>query len=542
MNLNKPIVANKLSKNVVIGIVVFMLLMATAAYYNLPNPQKQNAKFGWEYGNIAESLVTGYGFANAFDDQGGPTAWMPPVYVFFMTGLFYLFGIKSAAALWVMFIFKYAGITLSLIMLLIVVDKAGYARYRYLLIPLFLGPLYLNRTTFFLELHDVWLNMFLSCLMLYTFAGQIYDKSRISHILLFTLAFVLPVTSPSLALAFITFETGYFLTQTYHLTRNKFSERMPIYQFDDFRKLWRQKDLRRFILIAVIFAFSTLLWTYRNYQVFGLFIPIKSNLWFDFYQTNVIDPDGIVSYETFRNYHPVHVDSLRTRYNAHGEADFLAEYKPLSFLAVQRNPYKILQNITHRASNAFLFVSNPNDTLPLDIKSADPTDLAKLFQIKLIYVNDGQPVPLWTSLTMPQEEFMAHIQSLNLTHETTFIQDWVERRRDLERRDTRWLNVIKSISISLIPFCCLVLGMILSEVRANKVFVVAATIYLVYLTPYILVSHYLRYQTPLIGLQTIFIFFCIAFVFDYTSQQLEHAQFWGLKVGDWSLEVKYYRK
>ena len=42
------------------AVAVFLLFIAAAAYYNLPEPEFLNTKFGWEYGNIAESLALGH--------------------------------------------------------------------------------------------------------------------------------------------------------------------------------------------------------------------------------------------------------------------------------------------------------------------------------------------------------------------------------------------------------------------------------------------------------------------------------------------------
>ena len=45
------------------------------------------------------------------------------------------------------------------------------------------------------------------------------------------------------------------------------------------------------------------------------------------------------------------------------------------------------------------------------------------------------------------------------------------------------------------------------RVRSDPAFVAAAILYVGVLVPYVLVSHYLRYQVPLIGLQSLFTFY-----------------------------------
>jgi len=59
---------------------------------------QQHFNFGFEAGRIARSLVSGQGYANPFNGQSGPTAWLPPLYPLLMALAFKLFGIYTNAA------------------------------------------------------------------------------------------------------------------------------------------------------------------------------------------------------------------------------------------------------------------------------------------------------------------------------------------------------------------------------------------------------------------------------------------------------------
>ncbi len=48
-----------------------------------------------ESGNIAASLASGNGFSSPFRIDTGPTAWMPPVYPWFLAGIFRVFGVRT---------------------------------------------------------------------------------------------------------------------------------------------------------------------------------------------------------------------------------------------------------------------------------------------------------------------------------------------------------------------------------------------------------------------------------------------------------------
>jgi len=54
-----------------------------------------------EAAGIARQLVLGHGFASPFHDATGPTAWLAPAYPSLLAGVFRLFGIETAAAIWV---------------------------------------------------------------------------------------------------------------------------------------------------------------------------------------------------------------------------------------------------------------------------------------------------------------------------------------------------------------------------------------------------------------------------------------------------------
>jgi 4-amino-4-deoxy-L-arabinose transferase-like glycosyltransferase len=57
-----------------------------------------NFSFGWEMGRIGAAIASGHGFSNPFGPATGPTAWEPPLYPYFIAGVFRVFGIYSKAS------------------------------------------------------------------------------------------------------------------------------------------------------------------------------------------------------------------------------------------------------------------------------------------------------------------------------------------------------------------------------------------------------------------------------------------------------------
>jgi len=245
--------------------------------------------------------------------------------------------------------------------------------------------------------------------------------------------------------------------------------------------------------------------------VFGVFIPIKSNLWFDFYQANVLDTDGLVTSSTFLKYHPIEKNGSQEKYLAEKEVQFNREARDFSLAWIRTHPSSLLQNMGRRAVSAFIYEHNAEDIQRVKPGLLSPEDIEKLRQAKLISLY-RTPAIYWISLSMPPNEIERQIHALKLSNELSILQDWSARRQTL----IDWVNdprrILRSFLESFIPIFCLICGLMAEKIRKNPLFIVTTTVYLTYLTPYILISYYRRYQVPLVGLHAIFIFLFICFL------------------------------
>jgi hypothetical protein len=485
---------NKLFNDRLAAIGVFLLFLATAAFLNIPTPETLNLSFGWEYGNIAGALVEGKGFSNAFTSESGATAWMPPLFVFMLAGIFYAFGIKTIASMWAVFVLKYAALAACVPILLSTVDRTGFRKYRYLSVMIFLGLIYLNLGTFFRSLHDEWLILFLICSALSVLVTEMAQPSKSNTIHLYILAFILPLANPILAVAFLITAIGSVLVR-------------------DRKSQIARPGKIQIISLLILFAASTLLWTVRNYQTFGRVIPVKSNFWFDFYQANVMDDDGLTTNATFEVFHPIHTNAVQEQYLIEGENLFTDGYQSLALDWIASHPGQLLQNIIRRAFSAFLYMHQSDDILPANHELLTAEDVEKLKSQNLVSVNQP-PFVNWTSLTMPEGDFRGEIETLNLSNEPAVIEDWSNQRAALLERFDQLKLIVRSLVMSLVPFLCLITGIFVERIRKNPVFLLSAVFYLTYLIPYVLVSHYRRYQVPLIGLQSVFIFLLACILLD----------------------------
>jgi len=205
-----------------VTLLIFLLITLVSILTNLSvlNPAKVSTDFGAEYGNIAASVARGEGFANVFTDDSGPTAWHPPLNVYLIASIFMLFGIKSFASMWVLYLIRNIAYAFIAFFLLKIVDQSRFKQYRWLCVAIYLFLLFFNYNELLRGVDDVYLITFLSTVLVYSVVKLIKSPSKKDFIYLYILAFVLPLTTPSMALAFVALLFGYFVITCFRMVRD----------------------------------------------------------------------------------------------------------------------------------------------------------------------------------------------------------------------------------------------------------------------------------------------------------------------------------
>src|SRR3954462_7024646 len=85
---------------VVVALLARLALMTLGHTYRF-SPRDDHFGFGWETGRIARAIALGHGFSDPFHGATGPTAWIAPLYPYFLAGVFKVFGIYSNPSAWV---------------------------------------------------------------------------------------------------------------------------------------------------------------------------------------------------------------------------------------------------------------------------------------------------------------------------------------------------------------------------------------------------------------------------------------------------------
>ena len=97
----------------------------------------------------------------------------------------------------------------------------------------------------------------------------------------------------------------------------------------------------------------------RNYITFRQVIPIKSNLFYELYQSNYMDEDGILDMDTFK-LHPYNDNVKREEYVSLGEQAFIEKYRVAFFRATALNPWTFIKKVGNRFIHAFILYPKDN--------------------------------------------------------------------------------------------------------------------------------------------------------------------------------------
>lgn len=85
-------------KLLLLAVIIALTVRVCALYIFQAYAIKSDWAFGYETGQIAESLALGQGFSAPFPNTQGPTAWLMPGYPWLLSVIFRLFGIFSPAS------------------------------------------------------------------------------------------------------------------------------------------------------------------------------------------------------------------------------------------------------------------------------------------------------------------------------------------------------------------------------------------------------------------------------------------------------------
>lgn len=371
-----------------------------------------NQHLGAEYIHIAEAIRAGKGFANPFTRlESGPTAWMPPILPGILASLLWAYDDDMDLVMTTVIFFQVFVLIGTGVLVVHLVRQTCGRWWAALAVVIFILGVICDFHSWFQFTHDCWIVLLGLDLLL---AGLCWLRplQRWSSCVGWGLFGGLSaLINPLIALAW-----GIFTVLLGCHQRN-----------------WSRLGIS--VLVA---GLALAPWTMRNYLVFGRFIPVKPNLSYELYQSQCLQPDGLIQNTTFERYHPNSPGAARSRveYKTLGETAYLDQKRELFLQAVSKDP----QNFLDRVADRFLAAT------------------------------------LW-------------YESSNRTEKT---------KRPIAFKITRWTHPLPFLGMLVL------LGFAFWK-RLHWAEWCTIGLYLIYLTPYVLISYYERYGAPLVGLKVLLV-------------------------------------
>ncbi len=451
-----------------------------------------NYLFGVEYGNIATSMLSGNGFSNPFYPvETGSTAWVTPMLVYVIYGAFLVFGISVKAFVFLS-ILKFASYALTFYILLKVLEQVKIKINYFILVVIYLLYFLFSPSDNLNSIHDFWLVQLFVSIFLFSLLKVYYDNTKYMILLSITI-FVTPFANSILALAFLIVSgLVIFIIPLFSIIKTNGLKGIVINS--------KSKFVRVFAL-SLVFGLSVSIWSVRNYIVFDKFIPTKSNMWFEFYMSNIVDSDGQLSWGTLVREHPFLIAELRVEIRMQGEVNWMESYHAKGLSYLKNNTSDYFNKVANRLFNACIFIENDDDRMSsANYHLFSDSDKLELNQNRLFHKNE------WTVLCYSENDILNIIEQSKIEDKELVFKDWEMARLKYIQRKYSIPNIVRGLFMAGVPSICIFLLLFFRKIRRNPLFFVTVTMYILYLIPYVLISHQIRYQRPLFLLQVVLVY------------------------------------
>lgn len=482
--------ANRAHKHLplLIGIAATLVCALLNVIRNHGGLDPRHFELGGEYFHIATALKAGRGFADPFGADTGATGWMPPGFVWLLRTVCGLTETEPNTLYSALFI--PALITLKCIAFGVGtalswgIVKTWRAPRSYLFA---FGASWITLVAWAhwepvtASMHDGWWVALLVTLCLHGIVSLRTGRTPASLVVGLCLA---ALSSPVLYLA----------------TFLPLGIRALVLTRKSPRAGWRL-GVRPVLPAALLSLACAGAWTLRVHSATGIWAPVKTNAGFELWQSLERTAHGVPTHSTFA-FHPVNSPALRSEYAQRGEKAFVEHYRDLALKSLAEHPGKFVGHVLQRASNALIRMRHEKDTItlsgPLDRSVAE--ELIRARQLL-----PGLRRDEWRFLFVNQsdQERRRTLAPLSQSARDILITAW-DRQDDLEASKPWWVAFgLREIALSGLVTLAWIIALRLAPPRLARRLLPALLLYAAILAPYILISHYNRYQELLIGLQLI---------------------------------------
>ena len=251
-----------------VALILRLLVMTLGHTYRFP-AHDDHFSFGWETGRLARSIANGEGFSSPFHGHTGPSAWIAPLYPYFLAALFKIFGVYSNAAAWVALAVNSLCSALTCIPLLLIGEEifgatvALWTAWIWALLPY----------AMYWAIRFAWETSFATLMLALAFllALRLAKRNSLRQWLEFGLVWALVALSNPSLLAFLPF-CGLWIVYRQNRAGNL--------------------KILSVACSAILFCALIAPWMVRNYLVFGKVIFIRGNFGAEFRLGNGPGADG----------------------------------------------------------------------------------------------------------------------------------------------------------------------------------------------------------------------------------------------------------
>ncbi len=232
-----------------------------------------------------------------------------------------------------------------------------------------------------------------------------------------------------------------------------------------------------------------------------MFAPIKSNAGYEIFQAQLASKNGVLNYSTFID-HPFNRASKENHaYATLGEAGFLRARRDMAIRSIAADPVDFLRRVAQRFSNAFLYTISPGTIVRVDPRISSD-DLERLHGAGFVGYYFHRKV--WIDLDDPDKDLIKVLPALGLANPQLVEDNWRSMSEGRYWYRFSWDRIIGGCLIGGMPWMALLIAIYMRRRSALAPGAWWAGLFLfAYLMPYVLISHYLRYQVPLLGMQAI---------------------------------------
>lgn len=300
--------------------------------------ENRNSHLGGEYFSIARSIATGTGFADPFNEPTGPTAWMAPVFPTLLSAILWASDGDQDTVMEVVVSFQVTVLAGSGLLVLCVIWQTTSYVGAGITIVTFLGAVLCHFHLWFQCTHDYWLVLLAIDLLiagLYWWRPLEHWKTAVGWAIFGGLcALINPVVALAWAVSSAIVD-------------------------------WRQRAVGRLAVVIVVGGLTLAPWVVRNRLCFGHWIPVKSNLAYELYQSQCLQSDGLLQSATLVQHPFVWGSRERREYKVLGEVAFLDHKREQFWQAVSTDPWDFVKRVGDRFLGATVWY------VPLDRTEAD---------------------------------------------------------------------------------------------------------------------------------------------------------------------------